>query len=82
MEKTIRLLAKLNRDLIEEGSWNYIDLRLEGTGGGELVLVGGETDDRQDKEEVVYSFSLLSDLNTYLEASWLTRILMSRRSAQ
>jgi hypothetical protein len=73
-QKLVRLLANFNREMVEEGSGDEIEVRFSGDGGGNLILVGAEGIHASSS---LYGFESLDDLARYLEMTPLNRLLAS-----
>ena len=71
-QKMVRLLARLNKELIEDGSADAISVRFGADGSGSLVLTreSGST-------QKIYGFDALEQLVKYLECSPLNRLVAS-----
>lgn len=70
LQKTVRLLKKLNVELIEEGSAEYVDMVMEGQGGGRLVLTCSSS------VVELFKSDSMEELVRFMEGSQLRRILM------
>ncbi len=73
LQKIVRLLGKLNAELCEEGSGQNIDLVLEATGSGALMLEKGTF-----PPYPLWTFEALEELANFLEGSKLSQMLAIR----
>jgi hypothetical protein len=72
-QKILRLLRKLNVELVEEGSGEQIGVTLFGDGAGSLIL------NSPSRGRVLFGFTSTEELVSFLEASQLSRMLMLAR---
>ena len=77
-QRIVRLLAKFNAEMVEEGSGNRIDATFSGDGTGELVLKSPN----MLGEEILYGFGSLEQLAKFLEARPLNRLVMAVERAR
>jgi hypothetical protein len=71
-QKLVRLLAKFNREMVEEGSGDEIQVQLRQNGSGTLALYSPGIG-----EQALYGFESPEDLTQYLELTPLSRLLAS-----
>ena len=72
LQKTLRLLKKFEEEFIEEGSGDYLVLRLHSDGTG--ILTGSYG--------TVFGFTSPEELNTFLSGSLALRLRMMRNWAK
>lgn len=77
LEKMVRLLKAFNAEVIPEGSGEYIDLVMEATGRGTLVLKG-----REPGPFDLFTFKSLDELVNFLLANQMDRIKMAVEAVQ
>ena len=71
-QKLSRLLAKLNRELIEEGSADALEIKLDADGSATLLL-------RRESGTLtaLYGCATLDAMSKYLESSTLMKLVFS-----
>ena len=75
-QKIIRLLKKLESELVEEGSGNYFDITFESEGNGRIMYFVGS----EQTSYVILAFDSSEIALEFLEAKQLDRLLMIRES--
>lgn len=71
-QKIVRLLKKLNDELIEPGSGEMIMVQTHPTGGGGIRYMA-----ENHESSTIFNFKNYEELLNYLEASPLKRLLLS-----
>jgi hypothetical protein len=76
LQKVIRLIKKLESELIPEGSGNYLDITFESEGNGRIMYFVGQ----EQTSYTIITFENEDDVLRFLEGNQLDRMLMIRES--